>query len=331
MRKGKQAPLRTRPVPPPIEHPDEDPDILIHDWRKVVTPRHPTHSSFCSMAWSCFGSLYDNQEHLRSSVPKFLAHAAWLMTTYDVDLLWLNDARFTKDTLERHLHLLRAALPDCRVIQFPTTRVQTGSRCEQNNQMGGAIAIVNYKWKSFVVEGSQYTDPMGLGLINSIDFRLDDYKFRSVNVYFMCSSVNTGYATLHSRTQRYQHQANIAPALKRLTTQQFLENLTQSRISPARLAGWLVMVQGDFNRPLQYKTVPTDLETWMDNNQLTSPDFIHLQHLKGYHTRNSGGGTQIETGIDHSMHTPLPTDVLLEEVGVVNSERRKEYSDHLPV
>jgi hypothetical protein len=41
--------------------------------------------------------------------------------------------------------------------------------------MGGAIAIVNYKWSKFIVERSLYTDPMGFGIIHSIDIRLDDY------------------------------------------------------------------------------------------------------------------------------------------------------------
>ena len=31
------------------------------------------------------------------------------------------------------------------------------------------------------------------------------------------------------------------------------------------------------------------------------------------------------------MHTPLPADALLEELGVVSMEKRKEFSDHLPV
>jgi hypothetical protein len=35
--------------------------------------------------------------------------------------------------------------------------------------------------------------------------------------------------------------------------------------------------------------------------------------------------------IPHSMHTPLPADILLEELGVVDSEKRKGFSDHLPV
>jgi hypothetical protein len=42
--------------------------------------------------------------------------------------------------------------------------------------MGGAIiAIVNYKWSKFIVEGSLCTDLMGLEIINSIDIRLDDH------------------------------------------------------------------------------------------------------------------------------------------------------------
>jgi hypothetical protein len=147
----------------------------------------------------------------------------------------------------------------------------------------------------------------------------------------MCTSVMTGLATLHSRVTRYQHQTNLHPSLKRLSSQAFLEYLIQKRISPARIKNWLVIVQGDFNRSLQFKINPTSLETWMKTNRLVSPDFEHLQHLPGYHTRNSGGATQTETAIDHSMHTPLPKNVLLEELGVVNWEERKQFSDHLPV
>jgi hypothetical protein len=106
------------------------------------------------MSWSSRGSLYDNGAYPNKTVSDCLAHAAKLMLTYDVDILWINDARFTQGTMDRNLHLLRADLPDCRVLQFPTTHVKTGFRCQQNNQMGGAIAIVNYKWSKFIVEGS---------------------------------------------------------------------------------------------------------------------------------------------------------------------------------
>ena len=196
----------------------------------------------------------------------------------------------------------------------------------KTTRWGAPLPIVNYKWKSFIVEGSQYTDPMGMGIINSIDLRLDDY--------FLCTTLTTGYATMHSRIkQRHQQQPSSTPVwLKRLTTQEYLEYLTSERISKARLKGWLVLVQSDFNHPFQHNTNnPSQLETWMAVNQLSCPNFDHLQRKPGYHTRNAGGESQTETAVDHSMHTPLPANILLEEVGVVNSEARKQFSDHLPV
>jgi hypothetical protein len=37
------------------------------------------------------------------------------------------------------------------------------------------FAIVNYKWGTFIVEESFYTDLMGLEIINSTEICLDDY------------------------------------------------------------------------------------------------------------------------------------------------------------
>jgi hypothetical protein len=156
--------------------------------------------------------------------------------------------------------------------------VKTGSRGYQNNQMGGAIDIVNFKWSKFSVEESLYTDSIGPGIINYIVTRLDNYWAQSVNVHFMCTSVTTGLVTLYSRVTRYQQQANLYPSLKCLS--------------------------------------------WMKTNCIISPDFKHLQHLPGYHTNHSGGATQTQTSIDHSMHTPFPKKILLEELGVVNWEKK---------
>jgi hypothetical protein len=135
---------------------------------------------------------------------------------------------------------------------------------------------VSYKWSKFIVEGSLYTDPMGLEIINYIDIRLDDHWVGSINVYFMCPSVMASLATLHSRVTQYQHQANLHPSLKRLSSQAFLEYLTQQRISPTRIKNWLVIVHGDFNRSLKFKINPTSLETWTKTNRLVNPDFEHL-------------------------------------------------------
>jgi hypothetical protein len=257
--KGTALPRRVRPVPPAIQDEQTVPDILLQDWRKMVNPRHPTHSSLCTMSWSAKGSLYDDGAFMNRDVPDCLTHAAKLMSTYDVDVLWINDARFTKGTLDRHLHIIRRLQPDCRVIQFPTTHVKTGSHCLQNNQMGGAIAIVNYKWKSFVCGTS--TDPMGMGILNTIDIRLDDNRIRLINVYFLPRTLTTGKATLHSRITRHQQQTSQPAWIKRMTSQEYLYHLTQLVISKARAKDWLVIVQGDFNRPLKFKNKPTELET----------------------------------------------------------------------
>jgi hypothetical protein len=140
-------------------------------------------------------------------------------------------------------------LPDCRVIQFPTTAVKTGSCCQQNNQMGGAIAIITYKWKSFVCHTK--TDPMGMGIINTLDLHLDTYHLRVINVYFLPTTLTTGKGTLHSRITRHQHQSSSSPWLKRLTSQEFPFHLVQQLVSKARLKNWTAIVQGDFNRPIK--------------------------------------------------------------------------------
>jgi hypothetical protein len=149
------------------------------------------------------------------------------------------------------------------------------------------------------VEGSLYTDPMSFGIINSIDFHLDDCWVRSVNIYFLCNKLPTGYATMHSRIKRYQRRPSSPLWLKRLTIKEFLEYLTSERISKVRITDWMVLVQGDFNRPLQFNTNPTQLETWMTINRLTSPDFEHLRPLSDYHMFNSGGDRSLNA--HHSL------------------------------
>jgi hypothetical protein len=74
-------------------------------------------------------------------------------------------------------------------------------------------------------------DPMGLGIVNSIGIRLDDYLVQSVNVHFMYNSFMICLTTLDYRVTRYQHQANLYLLSKRLSSQAFLEYLTQQQIS----------------------------------------------------------------------------------------------------
>jgi len=155
------------------------------------------------MFWSCFGALC---AHHNQNIRGFLALVVELMQEYAIDIFWLNDARFLKGELDQYLPLLRELLPDCRVFQFPTYRIATKSRTEMMNRMGGGVAIVNYKWKGFV--HSSFTDPMGLGILNSLDIKVGDYKFSCMNGYFPPSCSGTGIATLHDRLTRHQQSAS---------------------------------------------------------------------------------------------------------------------------
>jgi hypothetical protein len=93
------------------------------------------------MAWSCQGKLFGGHK-----TPRLIHEAIDLIQTYNVDVLWLNNARFTKGSIDQHIATLFELYLDCKVIQFPTTYIETESRCEQFNQMGGAIAIVSPQW-----------------------------------------------------------------------------------------------------------------------------------------------------------------------------------------
>jgi hypothetical protein len=122
------------------------------------------------MAWSCQGKLFGRHKTFR-----LIRKAIDLIQTYNVDVLWLNDTRFTKGLIDQHIATIYELYPDCKVIQFSTTYVETGSRCEQFNQIGGAIAIVSPQRTSWV-KSNHTTYPMGMGAINSIDVKRQSGK-----------------------------------------------------------------------------------------------------------------------------------------------------------
>ena len=133
-----------RPTPGPNTNEPYIPDFKQEQWTVPMDTSNSTAAQLCIMAWACRGELFPDSNKSSTTIPRFLRHAVELMKTQAVDILWLNDARFTKGSIDRYISLIHKLLPDCRVIQFPTTNVKTGSRCEEFNQMGGAIAIVNY-------------------------------------------------------------------------------------------------------------------------------------------------------------------------------------------
>ena len=187
VKQGLTPPLR--PVPGPPEIVPFRPDFLDEDWSQIIDQGHPDLAQICIMSWSCSGRLYSPANAIVSEVPQFLSDAMDMIEAYGIDILWLNDGRFTKGTLDRHLHIIQQRSPDARVIQFPTTAVTSGSLCQQFNQMGGAIAIINYKWKTYVKPVS--TDPMGMGIVNAIDIEIKQVRIRSLNIYFLNENPKT--------------------------------------------------------------------------------------------------------------------------------------------
>jgi hypothetical protein len=130
------------------------------------------------MVWSCPGKLFGDHK-----TPRLIREAIDLIPTYTVDILWLNDARFIKGSIDQPIATIYKLYPDCKVIQFPATYVKTGSRCEQFNQMGGTIAIMSPQWASWV-KCNHTTDPMGMGAVTLIDIKAGDKVVRSYYCHY---------------------------------------------------------------------------------------------------------------------------------------------------
>jgi hypothetical protein len=141
--------------------------------------------------------------------------------------------------------------------------------------MGGTIAIVSPQWVSWV-NSNHTTDPMGMGAINSIDIKVGDKVLRSINVYLILTTATIGKATMHSRVTSYQYRSTSEPWIKRLSSIDFMLHLTQLLVSKAQKRGYMVIVQGDFNRPLTNLATPTLLDDWVSQNKLLTPGFSLL-------------------------------------------------------
>jgi hypothetical protein len=141
VRMGTAAPQR--PTPGPASLPPLDPNFLPQTWSHTfpITPALPrTDPVICRiMSWAIQGRLGATGDTIYSGIQQFLTHVADLMLQHKVNIMWLTDARFTAGTLDIYLPILHALLPNCRVIQFPTYFIKTGSRCQSFNRMGGAV------------------------------------------------------------------------------------------------------------------------------------------------------------------------------------------------
>lgn len=333
VRQGLTPPTRPIPDPPSPSPPDKDgaPALLPSTWTHVFPTDTMPHARLNVMSWSCHGRLYAYSNIINSGVRQFLQHVAQLIQEHAVDVMWLNDARFTQGTFDIYIPVLRQLLPNCRVIQFPTTYIRTGSRNLSYNQMGGAIAIVTHKWHGYIIK--TLPDPTGAGLLNAIDLKIGTYSFRLINTYLLPTTSGGGPATLLTRIQRYLHGTTAPRWAKRLAPFPYQLAYLQQIIGAARCDKKMVIISGDFNRPLSppSPSATSALSTWVAANHLVAPCQSTLHQLPDHYTWNNNSETQDRTTIDHVMYTGLTSHLYIHAVGTVHDPFTSSLSDHLPV
>jgi hypothetical protein len=285
------------------------------------------------MFWSCQGRLSGEGNFINSGTRTFLLHIADLIIHYDIDVMWLNDGRFTKGSLDCYLPVLYKILPNCRIIQFPTTYIKTGSRCQNFNRMGGAVAIITHKWHGYVTK--ILPDPTGSGLINAVDISIGLYKLRLINVYMVPTSHSGGPATIHSRLTAYTQGVRSPEWAKRLNPLQYQLQYLRILLNSAHQDQRVAQIGGDFNRPFAPQEAITNSNTpinlWRKSHSLHAP-LLHTLHTRaGYYTWNNNSLSQDRTSIDHIVHTPLPSNISLHQVGTAHDDITLSHSDHLPV
>ena len=160
--------------------------------------------SLTIMHWPCRGKLYCPGRYISNEVQHTLHFITRFMRERNVGIMWISDAHITKGMLDPYIGSIQRDLPDCRVLQFPTTRITTSSSCKSLECMGGAVALVTAQWKGFIT--SSYTDPIGIGIINAVRFKINDHCFSSACHYFPPSPPSTGPATIHTRVTKFQNK-----------------------------------------------------------------------------------------------------------------------------
>ena len=340
---GNTQPLR--PLPTESAEVSSPPDFVPQDWvHTYPLPNIDTISTETTndtallkiMSMSCRGHLFSNGNYINGGIREFLLHITDLMKANQVDIMWLNDGRFTPGMMDVYLPLLQFAIPHCRVFQFPTKYVHTGSRCQSFNRMGGAIAIVTHQWHGYV--SNHIPDPTGSGLINAIDITVGQYSFRSINSYLVPTSSNTshGRATIFSRLTSYIQGHTSPQWAKRLSPLKYQLSYMQHLVNSAEMESRrrrVVLISGDMNRPITHTpgNSYSELNLWRRVNRLAAPMQDTLHHLPHYHTWQSPTERQRNSIIDHAFHTPLSPSTHIHQVGTIHNEITNTLSDHHPI
>ena len=334
VQRGQVAPLR--PIPTLFresERPQFHPTDWTHSFPPItqMTQKPKVHANLTIMSFSCQGKLFSTGGLINNTIDHFLSHVGELMLSHQVDILWLNDARFTTGSLDAHLHTLSKILPNCRVFQFPTSYVHTGSRCQSFNRMGGAICIVTHAWHGY--SALSIPDPTGSGLVNAIDFRAGPHHFRTINTYMVPTTTLNGPATIYSRLMKYIQGSTGPSWARKMSPAQYQYSYLQILVDTATQQEATTIISGDWNASLMQSDgkSPTRLIQFKSNNQMQTPLQDTLHHYPGYHTWRSPTQRQKCTIIDHVLHTPLPPHMEIALVGTIHDEETNTLSDHLPI
>jgi len=248
------------------------------------------------------GALYDDCDCLRVLLLFFQASG--------IDVMFLVDARCTVTRGRFIAKRVHSEIPGAAVSIFPTSTVHGRAAKGRMATMGGAVAIISPQWARHLINTS--TDNLGLGLINSLHFRVQSRDIHVFGVYIPPrASRNDESATLLTRIRHYMKgiKAKGHP-------RPYLELLYQRRLSAVGLDS-LTISGGDFNAILDLgNNRDGALRNIVQSLRLCTPLTTDLlpQHSYDTFVRNGVGISRV----DHIMHSPLPTDTHVGELGVLN-------------
>lgn len=286
-------------------------------------------SSLTIMHWPCRGRLYCPGQYISNEVRHTLHFITRLMRERTVGIMWISDAHITKGMLDPYIRDIQADLPDCRVLQFPTTRIATSSSCKNLECMGGAVAIITAQWKGFIT--TTYTDPIGIGIINAVRFKINNHCFSSACHYFPPSPPGTGPATIHTRITKFQNTPRAPTWARRMSSHEYVRAIAQAQQTRDIEDGHTRFTCGDYNSDTRGTTAaPTTLRAWLNTCTLIDPAATTKHQLPGHHTRQANSETQADSTLDHHFHSPLSTAMSITQQGTLNHPDTWLRSDHLP-
>ena len=242
-----------------------------------------------------------------------------------IDILYLTDTRLTSHKADRVAKIIKAALPGHAVVRFPSThypgRIAGGSTLS----MGGMLAIVCSQWEPYIA--NTQIDSSGLGLVGKITLSYNKgmNKIDIIGAYLPPRpGTNPGPLTIWARLTSY-----LAKSSQKLSPRAYTERVVERWMAGAAEAGRQVFVCGDLNGVLETKCSQRDIRPWVNSLNLTSPHMTFLRPEVEYHTffRKDKGISRI----DHVLHTPLPPDQSVVEVGMDNDVSLVHYFDHRPI